>query len=417
MTFERIGTEEMTFDRFENTYEIQGTIKMETPLRIGKQIAPYSVSSAPVLLQYDAAKRDYMPFIPGSSLKGVLRSSCERIVKSYGEQVCNLPVTCGTCRICNVFGAQEVGAKIRVRDCKLSTGVNLRYTEERPHYADRGGLRYEEDIPPFCFDLHIDIANATEKDIALVLLGLDEFNHKRAHLGGGVSRGLGFASVEIKRIIEKRVDDFRVNKKDKKDIKPLNLSLRPGFKGGMDFSCYWRADDNTLNGCIVCELEAECQSNFHMKGADEENITMNGTPIIPGSVIKGFLRKHFIAIRDRKWDADKIDDVFGSTRREGHRSRVLVSDAFPSDKFIGDKLLKGTKLTCWLVFDNMAGEEIKEILKVFKKEEPISGDTSAKGYNKDGEKLYNHVTFRVTKARKFTLEDPAFDVMEALKNE
>jgi CRISPR/Cas system CSM-associated protein Csm3 (group 7 of RAMP superfamily) len=410
MTFERIGTEEMTFDRFENTYEIQGTIKMETPLRIGKQIAPYSVSSAPVLLQYDAAKRDYMPFIPGSSLKGVLRSSCERIVKSYGEQVCNLPVTCGTCRICTVFGAQEAGAKIRVRDCKLSMGVYLRYTEERPHYADRGGLRYEEDIPPFCFDLHIDIANATENDVRLVLLGLEEFNHKRAHVGGGVSRGLGFASVEIKRIIEKRVDDFRVNKEDKKDIKPLNLSLRPGFKGGMDFSCYWRADDNTLNGCIVCELEAECQSDFHMKGADEENITMNGMPIIPGSVIKGFLRKAFL----KSPGGRNTDKIFGSVRM---RSRVLVSDAFPSDKFIGDKLLKGTKLTCWLVFDNMAEKEIKEILKLLNKEEPISGDTSAKGYNKDGEKLYNHVTFRVTKARKFTLKHPAFDVMEALKNE
>ena len=406
----------MTFERFENSYEIVGEIRMETPLRIGKQIAPYSVSSAPVLLQYDAAKREYMPFIPGSSLKGVLRSSCERIVKSYGDDgACNLPKTCGTCRICNVFGAQEVGAKIRVRDCKLSTGVYLRYTEERPHYADRGGLRYEEDIPPFSFDLHIDIANATEEDVGLVLLGLDEFNQKRAHIGGGVSRGLGFASFELKKIWKKSLDknNFRMQKPEEmKDMKPLQLQRNStaGVKDADDFSSYWYANDTSLNGCIVCELEAECQSNFYMKGADEENITMNGRPIIPGSVIKGFLRKAFL----KSPGGRKTDKIFGSVRM---RSRVLVSDAFPSDKFIGDKLLKGTKLTCWLVFDNMAGGEIKEILKVFKKDEPISGDTSAKGYEKDGETVYNHVKFTVTKAKKFTLKDPAFDVTEAIKNE
>ena len=184
----------MNFDTFESTYEIRGTITMETPLRIGKQIAPYSISSAPVLLQYDASKRDYVPFIPGSSLKGVLRSSCERIVKSYGEPICALPNTCSKCRICTVFGAQDTGAKIRVRDCTLSVDtVYWRSTEERPHNAEikkkRGRYWTEEDVPPFVFVLHIAIANATEEDVALVLLGLDEFNRKRAHIGGGVSRG------------------------------------------------------------------------------------------------------------------------------------------------------------------------------------------------------------------------------------
>lgn len=402
----------MTFERFKNSYEIVGEIRMETPLRIGKQIAPYSVSSAPVLLQYDAAKREYMPFIPGSSLKGVLRSSCERIVKSYGDDgACNLPKTCGTCRICNVFGAQEVGAKIRVRDCKLSTGVYLRYTEERPHYADRGGLRYEEDIPPFSFDLHIDIANATEEDVGLVLLGLDEFNHKRAHIGGGASRGLGFGSVAIKGIIEKRVEDFRVNKKDKKDIKPLDLSHGAGFKGADDFSSYWRADDDSLNGCIVCELEAESLSEFMMRGVDEERINVNGTPVIPGSVLKGFLRKHFIKI----WDANKIDDVFGSTRRAGHRSRVLVSDAFPTDDFTGVLISEGTTLTCWMVFDNMQEKDIRDILNLLKEGRTISGNTSARGYKQQGEKLYNRVKFVVKKAWKFTLDDPKFVVTMRMK--
>jgi CRISPR-associated protein Csm3 len=415
----------MTFERFDNSYEIVGEIRMETPLRIGKQIAPYSISSAPVLLQYDASKREYVPFIPGSSLKGVLRSSCERILKSYGERVCNLLKTCGTCRVCKVFGWQEGGAKIKVRDSKLSMdNIHWRYTEERPHYADRyifnkgryeavwnrRGFRTEEDIPPFIFDLHIDIANATEEDVGLVLLGLEEFNHKRAHIGGGASRGLGFGSVAIQGIIEKRVEDFRV-KKDKKDIKPLHLSPGAGLKGAEDFSSYWRADDDSLNGCIVCELEAESQSEFMMRGVDEERITVNGTPVIPGSVLKGFLRKHFIKI----WDADKIDDVFGSTRRAGHRSRVLVSDAFPTDDFTGVLISEGTTLTCWMVFDNMQEKDIRDILNLLQEVQTISGNTSARGYKQQGEKLYNRVKFVVKEAWKFTLDDPAFDVTGRMK--
>jgi CRISPR/Cas system CSM-associated protein Csm3 (group 7 of RAMP superfamily) len=417
----------MNFDKFESAYEIRGMITMETPLRIGKQIAPYSISSAPVLLQYDASKRDYVPFIPGSSLKGVLRSSCERIVKSYGEPICALPDTCSECRVCTVFGAQDTGAKIRVRDCTLSADtVYWRSTEERPHHADKYDLykdryvikkkrgRYwtEEDVPPFTFVFHIAIANATEEDVALVLLGLDEFNHKRAHIGGGVSRGLGFASVSIEGIIEKRVADFRVTKTNK-EIKPLSLNPDAGFNGARDFSCYWRADDDSLNGCIVCELEAECRSDFTMKGVDEENITVNGTLIIPGSVIKGFLRKNC----STTWGAEMIDDVFGSTRKKGHRSRILVSDAFPSDTFTDEKLTKGTRLTCWMVFDNMKETELREIVEVLKEENTISGDISAKGYNPDGKKRYNRVRFVVKSAWKFTLKDRALDVTVGLQNE
>lgn len=416
----------MGFGRFENTYEIKGKIRMETPLRIGKPIAPYSISSAPVLLQYDVEKGEYVPFIPGSSLKGVLRSSCERIVRSYGEGVCNLPNACGKCRVCKVFGSQESGAKIRVRDCKLSEeNIYWRYTEERPHHADKyslneeryeamrnpRGFRTEEDIPPFVFDLHIDMANTTEEEVALVILGLEEFNYKRAHIGGGVSRGLGFASVGIEGIMEKRVEDFRV-KKEKKEIRPSDLHLTlQGFEETDDFSCYWKARDDSLNGCIVSELEAECVSDFKMKGVDEETVSVKGTPVIPGSVIKGFLKKQFI----KRWNANMIDDVFGSTRRKGHRSRVLVSDAFPVKDLTGDRIPEGTKLKCWIVFDNMEGKDIKDILGLLKVENTISGGTSARGYRGWGKEEFNKVKFEVKKAWKFKVDDFEFNVTRGLE--
>lgn len=401
----------MSFEKFDNTYEIAGEIRMETPLRIGKPITSYSISSASVLLQYDAARGEYVPFIPGSSLKGVLRSSCERILKTFGMD---------DGKIREVFGAQKGGAKIRVRDCWISKeNIFGLYIEERPHYADRynprgnkyvlsrRGFRTEEDIPPFVFDLHIELENVREEEVALVLIGLEEFNYKRAHIGGGVSRGLGFASVAIKGITKKVVEDFSV-KKEKKEIKTNDLPLTPvqSFEGGYDFSCYWKANDNSLNGCVVCEMEAGCVSDFKMKVVEEETVKVNGKPIIPGSVIKGFLRKYPDFLNN--WNIGKIDDIFGSTRGEGKRARVLVSDAFPVKDLTGyNRIPKGTKLKCWMVFDNMRKRDIKEIVNLLRRENTISGNTSAKGG-------YNRVKFSVRKAWKFKIDDFGFDVTEKL---
>ena len=75
------------FDVFKNRWVISGKITLVTPLRIGggQNAGAYSLSQSPVLLSYDAQTQTAHPYIPGSSLKGVLRSTMERIIRTFNE--------------------------------------------------------------------------------------------------------------------------------------------------------------------------------------------------------------------------------------------------------------------------------------------------------------------------------------------
>ncbi|HUT63489.1 MAG TPA: RAMP superfamily CRISPR-associated protein, partial [Anaerolineae bacterium] len=76
------------FDVFSNRWEITGKITLVTPLRIGggQNAGAYSLSQSPVLLSYDAHTQTAQPYLPGSSLKGVLRSTMERIIRTLNEK-------------------------------------------------------------------------------------------------------------------------------------------------------------------------------------------------------------------------------------------------------------------------------------------------------------------------------------------
>lgn len=155
------------------------------------------------------------------------------------------------------------------------------------------------------------------------------------------------------------------------------IKTSPTDSGSDLFDVYFHASDETLNGNIVCEFEVECESDFYMKGAeaDEPLVTSMGMPTIPGSVIKGFLRhscyktpkmdrNRFMGYNDPelRWTKDKVNDIFGSQQR---RSRLLVSDAFfdgndwidhvhLNDNKKPEKIKRGARLKCWLVFDNVS---------------------------------------------------------------
>jgi len=117
-----VSIKKMTdFSKFENRYVVTGKIVLETPLRIGSQRPKHSTSSAALLMR--ETPEGFVPFIPGSSLKGVLRISCERIVNTFGayDKIMS-----------GIFGSQSAGAKIRVRDCDA---INFNEIEERIHCA------------------------------------------------------------------------------------------------------------------------------------------------------------------------------------------------------------------------------------------------------------------------------------------
>lgn len=437
------------FDTFKNRWEITAKLTMVTPLRIGggQNAGAYSLSQSPVLLAYDAQTQTAEPYIPGSSLKGVLRSTVERIVRTINEKKSCIAVgkrdkvLCGDCVSCSIFGSQKKGASIRVQDAHLSTEIGSGgVLDERPHCATLynkkgdeyvmrmrkqgwGGKSYE--IPKTIlrmeevvaantsFDLNINLDNADEHEVGLVLLALNEFNHKRSCLGGGTSRGNGFADMNHVRVTRKRVvpDEDLLFKVEAEQMDPYMFCdsardyLRDMDNGQdvtrRDFDVYYRAySSERLEGNLVIQYEVETLKDFKMPGVDETTVTNYGVPVIPGSTIKGFLRHSLIEAGKK---ADFIDGLFGSVKSQAqHRSRLLISDAFSEEGFSGhDMIPAGTILTMWAVFDNVDKDELGAINDVLTKSScRITGKKTA-NTNKDGQSSHNTVIFSAKDLSKF----------------
>jgi CRISPR-associated protein Csm3 len=381
------------FDVFKNRWEITARINLVTPLRIGggQNAGTYSLSQAPVLLSYDAKSQTAEPFIPGSSLKGVLRSTVERLIRTFNKDESCISVTnikdgnvlCGKgkCISCSIFGSMKTGAKIRVHDCFLSNGTSLvTMLDERPHCATsykvdndyykkqmqtgrnknmkvpKTNPRFEEVVvSDLSFDVSITLDNADEHEVGLILLALDEFNYKRCHLGGGASRGHGFidvTDVTVNRKTIKNNDEIYFGVlAEPQDLAPIKRSVRDYLRdidnevnpSNNDFDVYYNAYSpaEEESGNVVFEYEVTAIGDFHIPGADAATVTNSGVPIIPGSTIKGFLRHRLI---DENMNAKKIDDICGAANKENsHRSRLIISDAYPAEDFYeSDKIPAGT---------------------------------------------------------------------------
>ncbi|UZQ85934.1 RAMP superfamily CRISPR-associated protein [Thermoclostridium stercorarium] len=74
----------MLLDKFHNRYIVKGTIVAETPIHIGagnESIDPVETENAVI------KDKDGKPYIPGSSLKGALRSWLEIFLRGSGSKL------------------------------------------------------------------------------------------------------------------------------------------------------------------------------------------------------------------------------------------------------------------------------------------------------------------------------------------
>jgi len=439
------------FGVFQNQWEISAKLNLVTPFRIGggQNAGEYSLSQAPVLLSYDASTQKALPYIPGSSLKGVLRSNLERIIRTFNEKkACisvvgsdagrEVKVPCGSpdCVVCSIFGSMEAGSKIHVRDSQVSDDINFgEMVEERPHCAtvfkeNRGFyekqydftgrpktfMRSEEIVAAnTAFDVNIVLDNASEDEVRLILLALEEFNAKRCYIGGSASRGNGFAdAVEVK-VVKKILQQdpqslFTIDEKewDKAELLKGAKSYLKEIDDGnetqrRDFDVYYHAyNPSPFEGNLVIKYKVNTLSDFQMPGVDEATVTDMGVPVIPGSTIKGFLRHEYIKT-ENGYTAKEIDDIFGSTSSTSHRSRIIVSDAYPEEDFSEtDSIPKGTSLTMWIAFDNIEEKAFNKINEILGKSPVITGKRVAGGDGTtDISLLKNRVKFTMKSMSQF----------------
>ncbi|HIC92885.1 MAG TPA: CRISPR-associated RAMP protein [Anaerolineae bacterium] len=221
------------WDTFKSRLEITAELVAKMGLRVGMggEAAEPIASDLPIIK--DAQGN---PFIPGSSLRGVLRSHLERIVRTLedsarnGRGACN-PVVgkqwCITgeemkelrdqarrkgdlwlaeqvweksCRVCRVFGSPWLASRVKVSDLRLigETTVEVRDGVAIHREKETVANKYDfETVPSGArFQLHIIAENLEEDEAGLLWLGIRELERGHIYVGGFKGRGLGRVRLE-----------------------------------------------------------------------------------------------------------------------------------------------------------------------------------------------------------------------------
>jgi len=193
------------FDEIKVIVEVEGELIAETPVRVGagRGEGVHSLVDSP-LLRIPMIKERILksvPYIPGSSLKGVLRTECEILAKSMFERSSNLNEI-----LEGIFGSQELASHIICFDAYptsevvtfVKPGIRINRTLASVH---PGGLYKEEYIAPgtlFGFKLRIiNIDLDDEKDIRAQLLKalLRKMKEHGIQVGGRKSIGAGLVRL------------------------------------------------------------------------------------------------------------------------------------------------------------------------------------------------------------------------------
>jgi CRISPR-associated protein Csm3 len=198
-----------------------------------------------------------LPYIPGSSLKGVLRSAAEALFRGGPGQASRSLWSCDpiagkeracvthelseqlrtkeeeqarregrepdnrkvavaiweeSCTVCRLFGSLAMASRVRFADLpidgsapllELRNGVGIDRDKE---LAARGVLYDFEAVPPETpFDLRVIVDNPTDAEVGLLLYLFEELSSGQLSLGGKASRGLGRVRVEWRKIEQLRL--------------------------------------------------------------------------------------------------------------------------------------------------------------------------------------------------------------------
>jgi CRISPR-associated RAMP protein (TIGR02581 family) len=212
----------LLFDTLSNRCVIKARLQAEGALHIGSGMAGVA-TDAPFVRMGNA------PYIPGSSLRGTLRSTVERLIQAIRpeEKFClnfNHAVDCASspeqakereekekreqkevkaedlrfCAICGFFGSTTVASRFKISDAVQSAakpkepvrrdGVGI----DRDTETARDQIKYDfEVLDPGCeFDVTLQVENSEDADRAILYVMLLEMKNG-FDVGGKRSRGLG----------------------------------------------------------------------------------------------------------------------------------------------------------------------------------------------------------------------------------
>jgi CRISPR-associated protein Csm3 len=163
------------FDILEVLTRVRGSLVNETPLRIGVGREPplgSAVDLAPLRVRFADGRS--APYIPGSSLKGVLRSLAESIARAQGlfvhspwdfEAAKSEKENNSYCVICGIFGSTRLASHVRVYDIypeghastfvKTGVGINRDFRGAQPEVL----YTEEQVVPGVRWKFKMDVLN------------------------------------------------------------------------------------------------------------------------------------------------------------------------------------------------------------------------------------------------------------------
>ena len=198
---------------------VKGTIRCESGLRIGgsKDSLEIGAMDNPIIRHPISG----LPYLPGSSLKGKMRSLLEVKAGTYNMHDAKRmggPCDCGACEVCTLFGcgnpqkAKEM-TRLIFRDAMITTesekllreaqsekGVNFsevkneNWIDRRTGKAGDKGLRPQERVPEgttFAFELSIRVFDKDDKEKFKKKIAEGLRLMESDYLGSSGSRGYG----------------------------------------------------------------------------------------------------------------------------------------------------------------------------------------------------------------------------------
>ncbi len=213
---------------------IVGEIVNKEPIRIGrgKTLDPTALTDLKVLTIIRNGKVE--PYIPGSSLKGVFRSTAESIARIHTIPVCEISPTkiCGGlrkkdleramkennrgklieivnsfCIICKIFGSASYKSHVDFYDAyvqgpfKLSVKTGIAINRRTGAVVPRALYNVEYVEPGARFGFMLTATNLPNYALGLISHVIDYINAGIVKIGGFKSRGFGAVNININKIV------------------------------------------------------------------------------------------------------------------------------------------------------------------------------------------------------------------------
>lgn len=226
------------FETFQEALVISGTLSLKTQMHIGQ-----GRSMDPLDCDLPVIKGPgRQPFIPGSSLRGVLRSGCEMVLRGMTSPEQAKRVACfgpddkknwccaafadglgerarelttnpelfsqlleESCLVCNLFGNPWMGSRLVVEDAPLCpedspshvTRIKdgIRIDRNKGTVADGAKFDYEVVESGTSFSFALRVINPLPEDLGILLVALDLLDAGILGIGGKRAAGLGQVNV------------------------------------------------------------------------------------------------------------------------------------------------------------------------------------------------------------------------------